>query len=307
MSRNIYFTLIITFWISIQAVFSQSAIDSANHIKFLSNAIEFLANDSLSGRAVGSKGEELAANYIFNSFKENKSLKVKKQGFEFLLKDSTQKMSSVNVYAFLNNKGDSTIVIGAHYDHIGIGSPLSLAYSNRNQIHNGADDNASGVSLVLLLARNVNKQLSKKYNYLFVCYSAHELGLYGSSSFYQFYSKKKRSKPMAHMFNFDMIGRLNTTRPVLSVFTSSTSSKQLVQSLEQLNSSKINIVVDNNSKLKQTDCKVFDEHKVSSVSFTTGVHSDYHKPTDDESKINYQGIRDIYGLMIDIINSLGKK
>ena len=90
--------------------------------------------------------------------------------------------NSKNVVGFLDNKADQTVVIGAHYDHLGYGTSGSL-YRGEPDIHNGADDNASGVALLLELARYLSTDKLLKNNYLFIAFSGEELGLYGSNYF----------------------------------------------------------------------------------------------------------------------------
>ena len=150
--------------------------------------IKILADDSLQGRGTGTEGEKMAADYISKTYKSLKLKPVGKtksylQPFEFKRGTHGEGESGTahNVVGFLDNKAQYTIVIGAHYDHLGIGEQgNSLDANPAGKIHNGADDNASGVAGVLELARyfSTNK-IKEKYNFVFICFSGEEMGLFG--------------------------------------------------------------------------------------------------------------------------------
>jgi len=276
---------------------------SIQRIEYMKSIVAYLASDSLHGREVSSLYEKMAADFIFDKFKQVGKLKPRRHYFEYRTTDSLREWHSQNIYCYLNNHADSTVVIGAHYDHIGHGGSLSLAYSLRNQIHNGADDNASGVALMLCLASTHRELLNKDYNYLFVAYSAHEIGLHGSSAFYEYIHSKV--KPISYMINFDMVGRLDMRNPQISVLVATNKTKVVSRYFEELNSS-LRILMNYNSKIYSTDCRSFEEHGVKSVSITTGIHSDYHKPSDDADKLNFQGIDIIYKMILEFIcNRMG--
>jgi putative aminopeptidase FrvX len=291
--------LLVFLLINFSSSWGQINTESITQIEYLKSIVSYLASDSLHGRATSSSDETLAADFIFNSLKMNKGLKPKKHFFSFKKNDMSATAHSQNVYCYVNNHADSTIVIGAHYDHIGLGGELSLAYSSKNKIHNGADDNASGVALMLALARDAKIKFINGYNYLFVAYSAHEIGLYGSTAFYSFVRSKV--KPIALMINFDMVGRMDAERPNVSVFVSTKTTSRAINYFKTIQKpTKISLNYD--TKIFNTDCRVFESNGIESISLTTGTHSDYHKPTDDEEKINYQGINLICILVTDFVN-----
>jgi len=273
--------------------------NSIQRIDYMKSIVSYLASDSLHGREVSSLYEKLAADFIFDKFKKDAKLRPKRHYFEYRTSDSARVWHSQNVYCYVNNHADSTIVIGAHFDHIGHGGGLSLAYSLRNQIHNGADDNASGVALMLCLASTHRELFNTDYNYLFVAYSAHEVGLYGSSAFYEYIHLKV--KPISCMINFDMVGRLDLRNPQLSILVSTKKNKVISSYFEKLISN-TRILMNYNAKIYNTDCRSFQAHGVESVSITTGIHSDYHKPSDDLDKLNFQGMNIIYEIVRDFIH-----
>ncbi len=269
--------------------------DSINQITYYKSVIHFLANDSLQGRAVGTIYEKQSADFIFQQLL-NAKLKPERQYFNFQPTESSKKIKSQNIYAFLDNKKDSTILISAHYDHIGLGGNLSL-HAKLKGIHNGADDNASGVALLLGLCRNGKEKLNKKYNYLFVFYSAHEVGLFGSTYFIKQYNKK--FKPLALVINFDMVGRMDNEYKILKLYYSDTFKQQLELTANQYKYFQYRW--EGHQKLEELDTKPYYKKSIKCLSLTTGLHSDYHKTTDDIEYINYQGIYAIENFLMQLL------
>jgi len=161
--------------------------------------VVFLSDDKLEGRQTGSEGEKAAANYISKRFKdiglEPKGTDGYLQEFTFTPKkdphskaeftetSSDGTITGRNVLGYIDNDAPQTIVIGAHYDHLGYNEyGGSLYRGEEKQIHNGADDNASGVAVLLNLASKL-KESNKGNNYLFMTFSGEEMGLLGSNYF----------------------------------------------------------------------------------------------------------------------------
>ncbi len=274
--------------ISGYSAIGQSATDSLEKIKYYKKVIGFLASDSLRGREVSSIYERMAAEFIVKELKQLKLFKPKYNDFIYQISDTATAKSTSNIYCYIDNKADSTVVISAHYEHIGMGGKLSLAFGKKNQIHNGADDNASGVALLLSLAKNYPKWRSKKVNYVFVFYSAHEIGLYGSKAFYSLC--KLQFKPICAVLNFDMVGRLDLLySPIFTLYGARTIPANVKPDLKAL-ALKVNLDFDRTSSINQTDCRVFVENKIPCLSITTGTHNEYHKPDDDIEYIRWDGI-----------------
>lgn len=139
-----------------------------------------LASDSLQGREGGTFYEQVAAKFILEEFSSIPNCRAKLQSFRFT-KDSMRSKSQ-NIIAYFDHHAPKTLLLSAHYDHIGLGGDLSMS-QGVHAVHNGADDNASGVALMLGLAKALSAEC-KTYNLLFVSYGAHEKGLYGSSNFF---------------------------------------------------------------------------------------------------------------------------
>jgi hypothetical protein len=235
--------------------------------------VEALCGNDLQGRASGSLGESLANQYIWENL--NKGSKKKKLFYSFSVQGKTLKSTMVS--AFIDRKSSKTVLIGAHIDHLGLGGELSKS-PGKNKVHPGADDNASGVAMLIEL-HNYFTQNSSAYNLLFVAYTGHELGLHGSEHLSKHW--QKRWKDLYQVFNFDMIGRMDTLKPKL--IYSSNSDKN------PLNPSKSFLLTKENSQRCETlDTKHF--LSVPCYTFSTGNHSDYHKISDLPEYLNYQGL-----------------
>ena len=275
--------------------------------KNISKHIKILADDKMNGRQTGSAGERMAIDYIQKEFKKLKLVPKGVNGFEqaFTFKGGTHGTGADgtghNVVAFLDNGAAKTIIIGAHFDHLGLGeNGSSLDANPKGKIHNGADDNASGVAGVLELARYFAKNKTKEQsNFLFICFSGEELGLHGSKYFTE--------KPTVdigsvnYMINMDMIGRLNPTTKNLSVSGTGTSAEW--ETLFKNNGSSLNIKTDS-AGIGPSDHTSFYLKNIPVLHFFTGSHSDYHKPSDDWDKINYSGEKEVLNLIISVIKKL---
>ncbi|WP_231561608.1 M20/M25/M40 family metallo-hydrolase [Sphingobacterium sp. T2] len=204
-----------------------------------------------------------------------------------------------NIIGFLDNGAPYTIVIGAHYDHLGLGNfGGTREPAHIGQIHNGADDNASGVAGLLELARYYSSnKVKEKYNLLFIAFSAEELGLIGSK-----YWTEHPTLPLDNihwMLNMDMIGRYNPENG-LAVIGYGTSSK-FPTIFENISTPiKINKSRDGNGGSDQTS---FYRKHIPVLFFHTGGHDDYHKATDDADKINYKALKAILELEIKVLDN----
>lgn len=265
-------------------------------IAYYKKIVTALAHDSMMGRPPGTIYESLCSRLIEKELKQKKGNCPHLQTFTLPAVD-TSGIKSQNVYCFLNNKKDTTILIGAHYDHIGMGGPLSRSFLKK-AVHNGADDNASGVALLLGLFQNYSRWKNPRYNYLFVAYSAHELGLYGSSSFYKLATK--RFKKIGLVLNFDMVGRMDKDERWLKILGKEETIKPFFSDTKQ----GLRFRIEPASHLAHSDAKAFYQNGISCLSFTTGIHDDYHKISDDEHKINYDGILAIQRLLEQFIQQL---
>lgn len=289
-----------------------------SNIDYLKKHINYLASDKLEGRGTATKGEMQAAEYLAKWFKTY-NLQPKGDGnsyfqkFEFREQDPNNphaldtlspKTLSRNVVAFLDNGAEHTIIFEAHYDHLGKGERAgSLSPDAKGKIHNGADDNASGTSGLLELARVYSENKVKEpYNFLFIAFSGEEMGLLGSKA----YCEKPTIdlKKVQIMINMDMIGRLDTANPRITVSGSGTS-PQLQPILLALQPNKFTVRPDS-SGMGPSDHTSFYLKDIPVLHFFTGTHSDYHKPGDDAEKINYVGQKAVLDYMVSVADSLMK-
>jgi len=263
----------------------------------LKKDVYFLAADDLGGRAIGTPGEQKAAEYLTQEFEKLGLTPMGTDGFfqEFTVsKPSNPHEEAVigtdgagvtgrNVIAFLDKKADKTIVIGAHFDHLGMGGQGSL-HRGDSAIHNGADDNASGTAALLALAK-IFKYETLKSNILFVAFSGEENGLWGSNYFVK--NPTLDLKTINYMINMDMVGRLNPEKS-LAVHGVGTS-PSFPPVLDPINADSLKLVP-SESGVGPSDHTSFYLQDLPVLHFFTGQHADYHKPSDDADKINYEGL-----------------
>ncbi len=210
-----------------------------------------------------------------------------------------------NVIGYRDNHAPYTVVIGAHHDHLGYGELGGSRSTENSQIHNGADDNASGVAAMLELMRTLKGRKYKKYNYLFMAYSGEELGLLGSKYFVA-HPTVETSK-ISYMVNIDMLGRLDSQSHVLVINGAGTSPlwKESIAAVKR-DSNQLRITT-SESGVGASDHTSFYLQNIPVLHFFTGQHRDYHMPSDDEWKINYTGLYLSEQYIASLIRSTQKK
>ena len=281
-----------------------------NHIK---DDVIFLSSDSLEGRETGTQGEIKAGEYIKkrfiklglqplenNNYFQNFNFKPKTnphQNISFSNQKNDSTITGKNIIGYIDNQAKNTIIIGAHYDHLGYGNENSLHRGEKNLIHNGADDNASGVAMMIDLASKL-RIANKNNNYLFIAFSGEEIGLLGSN----YYTKNAiiKMSNINYMINMDMVGRLNedTTLAVYGLGTS-----PIFKQTINANNTKFKII-QKESGVGPSDHTSFYLNDIPVLHFFTGQHKDYHKPSDDYDKINFEGMNMISSYIFDIISDL---
>lgn len=243
----------------------------------------------------------------------NKILESKKPS-SFELKNSSAKIStevkeveavSWNVAGYLEGKDpelkNELIIIGAHFDHLGMGGEGSLYRGDEPQIHNGADDNASGTTGVLELAEKfASRKNNLKRSIIFITFSGEELGLLGSNYFVN--NLPFPVEDAITMVNMDMIGRLKDSS--LIVYGTGTSSdwKDILNNYNKYGFK----LTFNDEGFGPSDHSSFYGKKIPVLFFFTGTHEDYHKPSDDTEKINFTGEKDILNYVYDIVTAIDK-
>ena len=199
-----------------------------------------------------------------------------------------------NVIGYIDNKAATTVVVGAHFDHLGYGEDGNSRYEKKEPaIHNGADDNASGTATLIELARTLKKTKGAATNYLFIAFSGEELGLYGSKYFTDHPTVDLKS--INYMINMDMVGRLNDSAKTITVggYGTSPAWASLVNAQNNLRSAgNLQIKIDSSGS-GPSDHTSFYRKDIPVLFYFTGLHTDYHKPSDDADRINYKGMVNI--------------
>lgn len=187
-----------------------------------------------------------------------------------------------NVAAYLPGRTKEYVVIGAHYDHLGLGDEHSLAPSQIGQIHPGADDNASGTAGVVELARWFSKQPKPKRGILFLNFAGEELGLLGSE-WYVNHPVLPLQDAVA-MINMDMIGRIREGKVYLGGTGTGSTFNQLLDEVQAPAS--LHIELSDKTGYGSSDHTSFTTKGVPVLFFFSGLHADYHKPSDTADKID---------------------
>lgn len=207
-----------------------------------------------------------------------------------------------NVLGFIDNQADQTVVVGAHHDHLGRGQKGGSLAEIPGDIHNGADDNASGVAGLFEIAQAIVKK-PKKYknnNYLFIAFSGEEQGLIGSKYFVK--SPLMQKQNVNFMINMDMIGHLDSTKKTL-IINGVGSSPEWNKAISEVSypTRKIAKIKTTESGIGASDHTSFYLANIPAVHFFTGQHQHYHKPSDDPSIINYGGEAFVISYMLKIL------
>ena len=216
-----------------------------------------------------------------------------------------RKRTGNNVVGYINNNAATTVIFGAHYDHLGYGEDgNSMNRSGPQQIHNGADDNASGTAALIELARLLKTSKLKTNNYLFVAFSAEELGLNGSKYFTE--NPVTDLSKVNYMINLDMVGRLNDSTKTVTVGGYGTSPlwSQVFSSIQNQKYLKFKF---DSSGTGPSDHTSFYRKNIPVLFYFTNLHSDYHRPTDDYNKINYNGELMIIKNILEVVAAANNK
>ncbi len=247
-------------------------------------------------------------------FLENEIVK-NKQPMSFILPNVTSYLKvelidnesqTYNINAYVEGSDpvlkNEYILIGAHYDHLGYGGPTSMASSlGKPQIHNGADDNASGVAAIVEIAHKIAESPLKR-SVIFSSFSSEEIGLFGSSYFVN--NPPVSLDKIVAMINLDMVGRMRDNE--LTAFGASTGDvfSEVIDSLDLVDTLQIIKV---NDAYGPSDHASFVVKNIPVVMFFTGIHEDYHKPSDDTEKINFGGMVWAVNFVYNFVETIGNK
>lgn len=225
------------------------------------------------------------------------------QDIKFTVDIADKKRTGHNVIAYLDNGAATTVILGAHYDHLGYGEDHNSLFTGATPaIHNGADDNASGTAALIEMSKLLKGSKYKNNNYLFCSFSGEELGLYGSKYFTD--HPTINLSAANYMINMDMVGRLSDSTHGLTIGGYGTSPAWGELIAEKNNYFKIKF---DSSGTGPSDHTSFYRKDMPVLFFFTGVHSDYHKPSDDADKIHYTGELKIVKYIYDLVGAVDKK
>lgn len=205
-----------------------------------------------------------------------------------------------NVAGYLPGETDEYVILGAHYDHLGLGDQYSMSPSDIGKPHLGADDNASGTAGVIELARWYASQPKQKRGILFLAFASEELGLLGSR-YYVDHPALPLEKAVA-MINLDMIGRVRDAKVYVGGSRSGTTFKPLID--QAFADHQLKADVTGGSEVGSSDHTSFNTKQVPSLFFFSGLHSDYHKPTDTWEKIDAPDAARLLDTIAEITNHL---
>lgn len=211
-----------------------------------------------------------------------------------------KKRTAANVVGYIDNGATSTIIFGAHFDHLGYGEDgNSMLRNGSKEIHNGADDNASGTAALIELAKLMKKSKSKQNNYLFIAFSGEELGLFGSKYFVE--HPTIQLSDVNYMINMDMVGRLNDSTKTVTIggYGTSPSWNSILSGIKK---TPFTVKYDS-SGTGPSDHTSFYRKDIPVLFFFTGLHSDYHKPGDDADRINYNGELQIIRYIVGVVEN----
>ena len=281
--------------------------------------IGYLASDKLEGRSSGTKGDKLAKDYIANHFRTaslptERFVEVQehyvpaKRIRRDNIKDDDKTVLTYNIIATLPGNDpvlkDEFVVIGGHYDSTKNPQKLRKLFNTTDSINNGADDNASGTSMVLELFEKFASTNDHKRTLVFILFGGEELGLLGA----QHYVKNPTIDldKVQLMVNLDMVGRLDDKKSLY--LGGIPSAENFDKKLEPLfNKTDFNLVGFSRSTSQRSNLFSASDHYMFYLSdvpvlfFFTGLHEDYHKPSDEYHKVNYEGMKQISDLVEPVV------
>jgi Zn-dependent M28 family amino/carboxypeptidase len=207
-----------------------------------------------------------------------------------------------NIVAVAPGRGplkDEYIVVGAHYDHVGKDRRFS-AGAKEGEIHNGADDNASGTTTMLGLARHFAQRSTPRRSIIFIAFTGEEWGLIGSEYFVD--HPPVPLKQITAMLNMDMVGRVQKEKLYVGGMGTGAQLESIVKAADE--SSPLTVIDIGKGGLGPSDHMSFALKKIPVLFLFSGMHGDYHKPSDDADKVNYDALGEVERLAQDVINQL---
>ena len=279
-------SLVLSFMLMPFTILSQECSEiNKKRVSRLQGDIITLASDEMEGREPGTNGEIKARDYLISRMREIGLNPKGTDGFiqAFTYFEGEAAIQAHNVVGFIDNGAQKTVVITAHYDHLGYGGAGSK-YKGPRQIHNGADDNASGTAALLELAHLIkNNKIKEHNNFLFIAFSAEEKGLLGSK--YYVMNPSLNLNEINYLLNMDMLGRME---PGMALTIEGLGSSLIWEpSIKEIECDAFPLTLKKREN-GPSDHAPFYEAGIPLLHFWTGKHDDYHKPSDDAEKINFE-------------------
>jgi Zn-dependent M28 family amino/carboxypeptidase len=287
---------IVVLFLTINLISAQDKLDR----EFMLDDLRKLSHDAAEGRATGTKGAEAARNYIAKSFNITK-LKKYNKGYkhEFTFKNrSGETIEGINIIGYVKGEIDSTIVITAHYDHLGIRDSL---------VYNGADDNASGVAALLAIMDYI-KQYKPRHTMIFAALDAEEMGLQGAKALLE-----DDGIPVENIvlnINMDMISRNNKNELHIA---GTSQNPELKPFIEKVNTDVIRFKFGHDTKdlgkddwTFSSDHGPFHQKGIPFLYFGVEDHEDYHKPTDTYENVSKPFYTKVSNLILEVLLELDK-
>jgi len=266
--------------------------------------VQFLADDRQEGRGVGTAGLKRSGAYILQGFKRA-GLRVSFQDFAIprdapaVLHTALGGTATRNVVAVIPGTSRAlrgeVVVVGAHYDHLGLGGFGALDPDSTGRVHNGADDNASGTAALLEIGRRLAHRRPAR-TVVLVAFSGEELGTLGSSYFVQ-HATPQPIDSLYAMLNLDMVGRLRNAR-LLAL--GAATAREFPALLDSLNTPPRFDLRASGDGWGPSDHAVFFATRHPVLHFFTDLHEDYHRTTDDWDKLNVSGIVEVAQFVADL-------
>ena len=256
--------------------------------------VNYLASPELSGRQPGTEGINKAAEYIVEKFKSAGLQPGADDSSYFQVWDEVvdangKKASVKNIIGIIpgtnSDLKDESVIVCAHYDHLGLGWPEANK-GNKGKIHPGADDNASGVAVMLELAELLGKTLKPQRTVIFVAFTCEESGLLGSK-YYVKNMKRFPANKVIGFINFDTVGRLGENKLLVLNSNSAREWKFIFMGASYVTGVESEMVTQD---LDASDQRSFIEIGVPAVQIFSGPNEDYHKPSDTADKIDGAGL-----------------
>jgi hypothetical protein len=273
--------------------------------------VQFLADDRQEGRGIGTAGLERCATYLRDAFKRA-GLRVSFQDFTIptdapaVLHTTLGGTATRNVVAIIPGSSRALrgeiVVVGAHYDHLGLGGFGALDPDSTGRVHNGADDNASGTAALLEIGRQLARRRPAR-TVVLVAFSGEELGTLGSSYFVH-HPMPQPIDSLYAMLNLDMVGRLRNAR--LLALGAGTA-REFPALLDSLNTPPRFDLQASGDGWGPSDHSVFFATRHPVLHFFTDLHEDYHRSTDDWNKLNVAGIAQVAAFVADLALALANR